>query len=380
MRTIANHSFALTLLVLAACGGDQQSRRTGGNIADPTGEGIATVEAVSPHVTQPLLAADGTMLSVRDVVASDSGLLILDGSSGELWQLDLTRTPTGTATNTPTLRRVSSPRQFGQGDVFAMTAHSAGLSMIGIDGVLRVMQRADADELAYIIRAFKPIHRPIALGEWPSGRWVAVHSVVVLQGTAVDSIIVTAVDSAGRVSRLFGTERSGPSRPDAFMVDPISARALRDRVVLVGAEPARVISISATRTPIDTRIDTLLDPPRRALGAAEQAGLQKMLTDPRTPPVLRASRRPVHRPAARAALPFAEGYLVVAQGGEEAQFLDLYCGRTFRRTLISRPGLNDLFVVNGGIVTVDEPPIDAPERPQVLSFYRSQDFLSECAK
>lgn len=376
MRTIANHSFALTLLVLAACGGDQQSQRTGKNIADVTGEEIAVLEAVSPHVTQPLLADDGTMLSVRDVVATDSALLILDGSSGELWQLDLTGTPTST---TPP-RLVSRPRQFGQGDVFAMTAHSAGLSLIGIDGALRVMQRADADELAYTIRAFRPIHRPIALGEWPSGRWVAVHSVVVLQNTPVDSVIVSAVDSAGHVSRLFGTERSGPSRPDAFMVDPIGARVLRDRVVLVGADPARVISISSNGTRIDTRVDTLLDPPRRELSAGERAGLQKMLTDPRTPPALRTSRRPEQRPAARAALPFAEGYLVVAQGGEEAQFLDLYCGRTFRRTLISRAGLNDVFVVEGGIVTVDEPPSDAPDRPQVLSFYRSRDFLTECAK
>ena len=378
MRTIANHSFALVLLVLAACGGDQQSQRTGKNIIDVTGEAIAVVEAVSPHVTQPLLADDGTMLSVRDVVATDGALLILDGSSGELWQLDLASTPTSTATP----RLVSRPRRFGQGDVFAMTAHSAGLSLIGIDGALRVMQRADADKLAYTIRAFRPIHRPIALGEWPSGRWVAVHSVVVLQGTPVDSVIVSAVDSAGRVSRVFGTERSGPSRPDAFMVDPISARALRDRVVLVGADPARVISISisASGTRIDTQVDTLLDPPRRELSAGERAGLQKMLTDPRTPAALRSSRRPEQRPAARAALPFAGGYLVVAQGGEEAQFLDLYCGRTFRRTLISRAGLNDVFVVEGGIVTVDEPPSDAPERPQVLSFYRSQDFLTECAK
>ena len=376
MRTIASHSFALTLLVLAACGGDQQLRRTGENIPDVTDEKIAVVEAVSPHVTQPLLAADGTMLSVRDIIATDSALLILDGSSSELWQLDLTSTPT----STPTLRRVSRPRQFGQSDVFAMAAHSAGLSVIGIDGALRVMQRADADKLAYTSRAFKPIHRPMALGEWPSGRWVAVHSLVVLQGTPVDSVIVSAVDSAGHVSRVFGYERSGPSRPGAFMVDPISARALRDRVLLVGADPARVISISATGTRIDTQVDTLLDPPRRELTAVERAGLQKMLTDPRTPAALRLSRRPEQRPAARAALPIAGGYLVVAQGGEEAQFLDLYCGRTFRRTLISRAGLNDVFVVEGGIVTVDEPPSDAPERPQVLSFYRSQDFLTECAK
>jgi hypothetical protein len=155
-------------------------------------------------------------------------------------------------------------------------------------------------------------------------------------------------------------------------------------VVLVGADPARVISISATGTGtgarIDTRVDTLLDPPRRELGAVERAGLEKMLTDPRTPAALRSSRRPEWRPAASAALPFTGGYLVVAQGGEEAQFLDLYCGRTFRRTLISRVGLNAIFVVEGGIVTVDEAPSDAPERPQVLSFYRSGDFPTECAK
>ncbi|MFN0098847.1 MAG: hypothetical protein ACKVS7_09250 [Gemmatimonadaceae bacterium] len=372
MRPIASHSFALALLVLAACGGDQQSRRAGAEAAVVSNDKIAAVEAVPPYVTQPLLAEDGTLLSVRDVIATDSALLILDGSSSEVWQLDLS----GTSSRASALRRVSRPRQFGQGGVFAMAAHSAGLSLIGIDGALRVMQRPDADKLAYTIRAFKPIHRPMALGEWPSDRWVAVHSLVVLQGRPVDSVIVSAVDSAGRVSRVFGVERSGPSRPDMSIVDPVSARALRDRVVLVGAEPARVVSVTAQ----GMQVDTLLDPPRRALSEPERGGLEKMLANPRTPAPLRSSRRPAHRPAAVAALPFDGGYLVVAQGGETEKFLDLYCGRTFRRTLISRVGLTDIFVVDGGIVTVDEPPIDAPDRPQVLSLYRRPDFLSECAR
>lgn len=360
MRTIASHSLALTLLVLAACSGDQQSRRS--DMA------VATVEAVSPEVTHALLADDGTLISVRDVVATDSALMILDRSSSEVWRLELQRTST--------LRRVSRPRQFGQGDVFAMATHPAGLSLLGIDGALRVMQRPDADRLAYTIRAFRPVHRPMALGEWPSGRWVAVHALVVLQGASADSVVVSAVDSAGRVSRVFGLERSGPSRPDAFMVDPISARVLGGRVVLVGADPARVLFISVQ----GTQVDTLIDAPRRELSAVERNGLERMLADPRTPAALRSSRRPGQRPAALAALPFAEGYLVVAQGGEDAKVLDLYCGRTFRRTLLSRVGLHDIFVVDGGIVTVDEPASEAPERPQVLSFYRGTDFLTECAK
>ena len=374
MRTLANHAFALTLLVLAACGGDQQGRRAGAPGAEGTGERIAVVEAVPPRVTHPLRADDGTLLSVRDVIATDRALLILDGSSSEIWQMDLPGSTT--PASAPVLRRVSRPRQFGQGDVFAMAAHTAGLSVIGVDGALRVMERADADRLAYIIHAFRPIHRPLALGEWPDGRWVAVHALVVLQGTPVDSVLVSAVDSAGRVSRVFGLERTGPSRPDAFMADPVSARALRGRLVLVGADPARVLSLS----PTGTTVDTLLGTPRRELGPAERSGIERMRTDPRTPDAIRASRPPGQRPAALAALPFAFGYLVVAQGGEQARFLDLYCGRTFRRTLISRAGLHELFVVEGGIVAVDEPPSDAPDRPLVLSFYRSQDFHAECAR
>ncbi|MBK7905222.1 MAG: hypothetical protein IPJ78_01510 [Gemmatimonadetes bacterium] len=371
---IASHAFALTLLVLAACGGDQQGPRAGAGRAELTGETVAVVEAVPPRFTLPLRADDGTLLSVRDVIATDRALLILDGSSGEIWQLELPGSTT--PASPPALHRISRPRQFAQGDVFAMAAHPAGLSVIGIDGALRVMERADADRLAYIIRAFRPIHRPLALGEWTDGRWVAVHAVVVLQGAPVDSVLVTAVDSAGRVARVFGLERTGPSRPDAFVVDPISARALRGRLVLVGADPARVLSLS----PTGSTVDTLLDPPRRELGPAERSGIERMRTDPRTPDAIRASRPPRQRPAALAALPFAFGYLVVAQGGEEARFLDLYCGRTFRRTLLSRAGLNDLFVVDGGIVAVDEPPRDAPDRPLVLSFYRSQDFHAECAE
>lgn len=374
MRTIASHAFALTLLVLAACGGDQQGPRADAGGGEGTLERIVAAEAVPPRLTRPLLAEDGTLLSVRDVIATDGALLILDGSSSEIWRLDLP--DSATPARVPALHRVSRPRQFGQGDVFAMADHAAGLSVIGVDGALRVMQRADADRLAYTIRAFRPIHRPLALGEWPPGRWVAVHALVVLQGAPVDSVIVTAIDSTGRVSRVLGLERSGPSRPGAFLVDPMRARALRGRVVLVGADPPRVLTISST----GTTVDTLRDPPRRALSAAERTGIGRMLSDPRAPDVLRSSRPPEQRPAALAALPFAGGYLVVAQGGEQAQFLDLYCGRTFRRTLISRLGLNDLFVVDGGIVAVDEPPSDAPERPLVLSFYRSQDFQAECAK
>lgn len=360
MRPPSVRWIAPALLVLAACGGDRQLRLPAAEIAD--------LEIVKPAVTRALEADDGTLLSARDVVADAGALFILDGSSEEVWRLSL-EPPHG-------LTRVSRPRRFGQTAVFAMSAHAAGLSLIGVDGVLRVMDPDDPDQMSRTIRAFASLHRPLALGEWQDLHWVTVHAVTVLREEAVDSVIVSSVSPAGAVTRVYGYERAGKSRADAFMADPMSARVVDGRVVLVGADPARVITVG----PGSVRVDTLLDAPVRDLNASERSGLQRMLEDPRLPASLRRARLPERRPAAIDALPFAGGYAVVAQGGEEARFLDLYCGQSFRRTLLSRAGVNEIFVVDGGVVAIDDPPLTNAERPERLSFFRSQDFIAECNK
>ncbi len=359
MKALSILSMAPSLLVLAACGGDQQVRETP--------EDLPVIEAVTPVVTRDLKADDGALLAVRDLVSDGDALMLLDGPADEVWRLSL-RPPY-------TLERVSRPRRFGQPEVFAMAAHSAGLTFIGVDGTLRVMEPADADMLARTIRAFAPVHRPIALGEWDGRHWVAVHAVTVLRETAVDSVIVSRVAPDGAVSRVYGYERAGRSRPHQFLADPMGARVVAGRVVLVGADPARIITIGDT----EVRVDTLLEVPRRELSAKERNGLQRMLDDPRLPATLRNAVLPDRRPAAIAALPFDGGYAVVAQGSEEAQFVDLYCGRAFRRTLLARAGLHDIFVVAGGLVTIDDPPLEAPESPARLSFYRVTDFIAECS-
>lgn len=349
----------LALLALAACGEGRQQ-------ADAP-EVITPVQVVAPQVVRALAADDGTLLAVRAVVAADGGLLVLDGASGEVWRLALDASGA--------LHRVASPRGYGQADVYAMADHPGGLSVLGIDGTLRVMDAADGDRPSRRIRAFEPRHRPLALGEWTGG-WAAVHALVVVKDSYIDSVIVSAVDSAGRVSRLYGLERSGPGRPGRMLVDPVRAHAFRDRIVLVGADPARVVVI----TPQAVRVDTLRDVPERALSGRERRGLDEALAGPRAPAALRNERRPSHRPAAVAALPLPGAFVVVAQGGEEAKFADLYCGGRFRRTLLARPDLNEIFVVESGLVAIDDPPVDAPERPLTLSFYRSEDLLAECAK
>lgn len=360
MTALSMRSMAPALLVLAACGGDQQSRAAQ--------DEVPVIAAVQPAVTRELKADDGTLLALRDVVSDGESLFLLDGASDEVWRLSLLPPHA--------LQRASRPRRFGQAEVFAMAPHSAGLSLLGIDGALRVMEPGDADRLSRTIRAFAPVHRPLALGEWDGRGWVTVHAVTVLRETAVDSVIVSNVAQDGAVSRVDGYERAGPSRPGKFIADPVGARVVAGNVVLVGADPARVVTISRT----GVRVDTLLEAPRRSLSRNERDGLKRMLDDPRLPASLGDADLPDRRPAAIAALPFEGGYAVVAQGGEEAQFVDLYCGRSFRRTLLARPGLHTIFVVTGGIVTIDDAPLDSPERPERLSFFRTQDFVAECSK
>lgn len=352
-------ALALTLLALAACGEGQQERRVR--------EDVPRIELVAPLLQHELRGDDGSLLSVRDAVATDGGLLLFDGAADEVWLLS--------PDATPRLRRVSRPRQFGQSDVFAMAPHSRGLSLLGVDGSLRQMQRSDPDKIERSVRAFAPIHRPLALAEWSDGGWVAVHALLVLQGAAVDSVIVSSVDQTGRVGRVFAFERSGPSREGSFLVDPVSARAIANRVVLTGADPARVITI----TPAGVSADTLLDTPVRSLNDSEVAGITRLLDAASTPAMIRGARVPDQRPVALSALPFSGGYLVVAQGGEFAEFVDLYCGRKFRRTVLARASLQRVFLVETGVVAIDDPPRDGSDEPDRLAFYRLQDFTSECA-
>jgi len=360
MRRIANSPFALTLLGLVACGEAQQDQRTE--------EVIAPIETAAPAVTRDLVSQDGTLLSVRNAIAAEDGLLLFDGASDEVFLLS-TKLPFE-------LKRISRPRQFGQSDVFAMAAHSNGLSLLGVDGSLRLMEKSDPDRIERSIHAFAPIHRPMALGEWTDVGWVAVHALLVMGDAPVDSVIVSSLDSAGKVGRVFAFERSGPSRPGAFVVDPVGARASARQVVLTGADPARIITI----TPEGVRIDTLLETPRRALNDEELAGMQRLFTGAARPAMLRDARLPDRRPAAVSALPFDGGYLVVAQGGEVAEFVDLYCGRTFRRTVLARATLRSVFLVAGGVVTVDDPPRDRADEPDRIAYYRIQDFTNECSK
>lgn len=349
------------LLVLAACGGNQQS---GTAEAD-----VPTVEVVRPRFERALAASDGTLLSPRDVVSGLNSLLILDGSADEVWELPLEPSAE--------FRRIARPRRFGQHGVFAFTRHPAGLSLLGVDGALRVMDADEPDQLRRTIRAFAPRHRPLALGESESRGWVAVHSLLVLDGArAADSVIVSLVDTGGRVTRRYGFERTGPSRRGTFVADFVSARALGDRIVIGGAEPARVITVTAARV----TVDTLANVPVRALNANERAGLERVRNDARAPQMLREARAPRGRPAVQAVLPIASGFLVVAQGGETAQFVDLYCGRRFARTVLARPTIAEIFVTEQGIVAIDDPVDVGSDAPRRLSFYEASDFIAECAK
>lgn len=355
----ASASLLTLLLLVAACGGDQQLPRS----AERTPE----IETVAPILSVDLVGADGALLSLRDAVSAAERLLLFDASADEVWTLPFAPPRR--------LQRSVRTREFGQADVFAMAAHSSGLSLLGVDGLLRVMRPAEPDRIERTVRAFAPIHRPIALGEWSGGGWVAVHALLVLQGTPVDSVIVSSVDAAGRVGRVFSLERSGPSRHGTFLVDPVGARAFSGRVVIVGADPARIITV----TPTGVRNDTLLETPLRPLNEAEVAGLKRMLDAPGVPAMIRGARFPDRRPVALSALPFEGGFLVVAQGGEFTEFLDLYCGRRFRRTVLARATLRRIFLVERGVVAVDEPRRGDVDEPDRLAFYRVEDYRHECA-
>jgi hypothetical protein len=357
---------ALTLLVLAGCGEDQQSLQR--QVSVPT-VAVADVELVEPVLTRDLRTEAGTLLVAKDVIEDSGRLLVLTTKPEELWEL---------AFEAPyALRRITEPRKFGQASVQAMAAHSNGVSFIGLDGRLRVMRPDAPDQLAKTVAAFPSMHRPLALGEWSEKRWLAIHGVITVLGTSLfaDSVIVSAFDLDNHVTRVAAFERAGPGRPDAFFADLIGARVFRDRAVLVGTDPVRVVSLREQ----SMRVDSLLDAPQRPLEARSLEKLKKELESPRIPQFVRDSRFPDFQPAALAALPFATGFVVVAAISDDITAADLYCGNRFRRTVISRASAREMFVTENGLAVIDESITDA-SIPARLSFYRLQDFIPECTK
>lgn len=367
MRRLERFFSALTLLVLAGCGEDQQSPNPQYQSA-PVVE-VASVEFAGPTLTKELRTADGTLLVVSDVIEDNERLLLLTSKPEELWELPLRESGT--------LRRLSEPRKFGQASVQAMAAHSNGISFIGLDGRLRVMKPEAPEQLATTIRAYPSMHRPLALGEWGERRWIVVHAAIAVLGNSsfVDSVLITTLDADGRVTRLAGFERAGPTRPNAFFADRIAARAFRDRVVLVGSDPARVIWLRGD----GIQQDSLLDAPRRPIEAQALEKLRKEIERSGTPQFVRDSPFPAVQPAVLSALPFAAGYLVVAAVSDDVSAADLYCGNRFRQTLISRASAREMFVTETGVAVIDESITD-PSLPARLSFYRIQDLISECTK
>lgn len=357
----------VVLLGLVACGEPQQST-TRGEVRER--DNVPTVEAAPPRFSHPLISPDGAFLDVRDVAVQGAQLLVLTGKPEEVWELSL-QAPR-------VLRRIAEPRKFGQASVRAMAAHSRGLSFLGLDGRLRLMSREDPAVLARTVRAFAPMMRPVALGEQEDGQWVAVHAhIAVSDATAyADSVIVSTVSASEQVTRIFAMERVGPGRPGMLFRDRITGRVLNGVAVLAGSEPVRVIRISSSAI----RIDTLLGAPERPMPDSELQKLRKRLQDARTPQVAREAPLPLLLSAAVAAIPFAGGMLVVAEAGVETFAADLYCGRTFKKTVLSRSTLSSIFVTPGGLVAIDEPDSEGADAPARLSFYPLDDFLSECAK
>lgn len=354
------------LLVLAACGENQQSSRK----AEPaTRVPMPVIEATRAQFGRPLVATNGDFLDVKDVIEDGERLLVLNGKPEELWELPMAPPHT--------LRRLSAPREFGQASVRAMTAHSSGISFLGLDGKLRVMSSDAPEVLARTVRAWEPMQRPVALGEWRDGQWIAVHLVLTMKSTAVlmDSVIVSTLDREDRVTRVYAFERAGPSRADKLFLDVLAGRALRGQVILVGNAPLRVITISAD----SVRVDTLLDAPLRPIDEAELAKLRRELADSRTPQFALEAPLLTREPAA-AALPISGGYLVVAQAGSDVFVADLYCGVRFRKTVLSRTSISGMFVTQRGLAVVDEPEANASESPSRLSYYRASDFISECTQ
>ncbi len=367
MRLIDALPSVVVLLGLAACGESQQSTTTR---SSSRRDSIAVVEAAAPRLQRPLVASDESFIDAKDVIEDGSRLLVLNGKPEELWELPMS--------SPHTLRRISEPRQFGQASVRAMVAHSAGISFLGVDGRLRVMSKRDPAILERSLRAYAPMQRPVALGESADGQWLAVHATMAVIGavTVVDSIAVSTLDASGRVLRVHAFERAGPSRPEAFFLDRISARVLAGRAVLVGSAPARIITVTSGAP----RVDTLLDAPERPFDAAELERMRRSVADARTPQSVRESPLPVYLSPVVAALPFRGGHLVVAEIGADSRAADLYCENRFRRTVLSRPSIVEIFVTASGLAVIDEASDASPETPPRLSFYRAEDLIAECAK
>ena len=358
---ITRHATSAAVLLLIACGGGE------GDSASSDVLLVAPIAKVAPAFSLTLGATDATILDPRDVIETDTALYLLDGRTDELWIV-----PFAGPVRAP--RLVGSLRQFGQGTVFAMSAHPRGIGVTGVDGSLRLMADTNPSRLVRTWAIAAPMRRPLALAGGSDGSWLAAHSHLgASNGRAIflDSIVVTHIFADGRHEPVWAFERVGASRPDAFMTDRVAAASLPDTIVLVGAAPARVMRVTVA----GVVIDTLRDVPQRALNANERAGLRRTRESPRMPQ-LRQAALPEARPAILRARTIGRATFVSAQAGEQHLSLDLYCDLRFRETLLESGDLTMIFFgPRGATVLRDE--IDAGRVR--LDFHEWTSLRERCA-
>lgn len=351
---------ASALLLFVACrGGGQEDVVAADTPVEP-------IVRIAPVFTITLRAEGSAPLDPREILETDSALYLLDGRSDELWMVALRL-----ADRTP--RLVGSLRQFGQRRVFALASHPQGIGAIGADGILRLMADTAPSLLVHTWRVAEPMRRPLALGATSDGGWLLALSFLgVLPGGVMpfDSTVVVRIDPRGSVRRVWSTERVGLSRPRAFIADRMGGIVVVDTVTLVGAEPARVITV----TDGGAWTDTLLGAPRRALGVRERDGLAATRSGPGGG-LLRSAALPVVRPVALAARRLGIATVVSAQAGETHLSLDLYCDLRFRETLLETTDLSQLHLGRRGVVALRDHSDDGYVE---LAFYSWAPLAGRC--
>ncbi len=329
-------------------------------------EVVPRTALATPAFEVTLANADSTEVRLGAVAATDTALYLLDNDANHLLMIPVADPASG-------LRRVANLSLFGQRRGFEISSHRRGIGVIGVDGILRLMADTNPGIIVSTERVADAMQRPLAIAPRSDGGWLVAHSKLVRAGSdqaPVDSVVVQSVGAEGRRERRWATERVGPAHPGTMLTDRIGGIGLTDTVVLVGADPARVIHVSTS----GVRVDTLLGMPARAVNAWERDQLERVRKDRRARGLLRHAKLPTERPAVLLARRIGRATFVSAQAGERHVSLDLYCDGRFRETLLEDAELERLFLLARGAVAVRERG-DGRSR---LAYYEWTPLLARC--
>ena len=296
--------------------------------------------AVPPgHEMVPLSVFDLNQVAGRSLdpqkltVVDDSTWFAADLAKSEVWKFSLHRTG------------IVAGRVWhaGDSDTERPIAFGASRSEIGIltKGAALLVLDAVSGKLKHRLVISANRARLLGLYAAEDGAWLLVEQRMMRSDSFMrDSLFLRRIESTGLSVPLWSAEKSRLSNVADVIADVATATA-RDGAIFVGlASPPRVIRLRVDSSHVNDVLLPLSNAPQRQLSAADLSRAHDMLAHSGE---MKDTQLPTLLPAVTRAWPVLGGYLVLAASSFDDFAVDLYCGTSFRRTVLT--GVADAVVL-----------------------------------